>query len=87
MTDQAVEFIYGPNDGDQWPGEIPFPSMSVIVPSKFLTDPKSGYGLLARYVPAEDALMPGRSVLLFDGWYLQGGGDEYGPKVGGFVGR
>ena len=83
MSAPAIEFLYGPNDGDAWPPDVPDPEIAVLVGTTLRG--ANGLPLLARYLPAttEGPLFSKRDVLLFDGWYCNQPGDSYGPRTGG----
>lgn len=92
MASTAIAYLYGPLDGETWPDSEPFPEMAVLVGTNI--QHASGLPLLARYLPAhreinpgDEGYMPGcfstRTALLFDGWYINAPGDQYGPRTGG----
>lgn len=85
-TDERIEYLYGPLDGDVWPEEIPYPELAVLMGTTLRAS--NGLPLLARYLPAAreadiGSLFIIRRALIFDGWYLDAKGDQYGPRTGG----
>jgi len=89
---RALEFVYGPSDGDTAvPPAGVREGAPVFVVSDFLT--ASGRPVFAVYLVAThatcDASCPGfvrgqpHELLVFDGWYEDAPGDRLGKRLGG----
>ena len=83
MSD-SIRFVFGPKDGGDWDDDAPYPGRgtAILLPTALKA---KGWPLLARYLEAQryKGGEPDGTVLLFDGWYVEAPGEEYGPRVGG----
>jgi len=85
-TSTAIDWLYGPNDGDVWPESVPEPQGPVLCTTTLKAP--NGLPLLCRYLLAHRVNDDGtiRTALILDGWFENKPGDAYGPRTGGIVG-